>query len=822
MSNSSENFFLSNNADDNFSIFNASNFTKSNDYTSNNSNNSYPNSNFCYDNSSEHNPQSSSCFKETGIIEKMLLSYGFIQCCERQARLFFHFSQYLGNIEHLKIGDPIEYETSYDRRTGKPVAINIKKIYSDDFMMKLSTTDRLTGVVTTPITPERQGRIAFESKGEFFFLPFTQKDVIENVELKARNKVSFVLETDKGGTYRATSIQLEPYDLIKIQGIITAIKDTFGFIERSDNLTKIFFHFSDCTDFKSLNIGDFVHFSVTTRKNKELAINVTKQMDTDEELSEKFYKGQIVRFNSRNNLASVFCQELNKEFFFHDKDVKGGFTIYPFDLVTFQIATDRQSNCERAINLQFEPETFLLNSEIREKGYIASLKETYGFIKCPSKEGSLIYFKHIELIDPTIVLKLNDEVEFTYLSDAQVKKCQAIRISILPNGTLFNNILSKKSSDASLVPLEYSNEMYYPVLNTLVPAYFETETTKDNQLEAGGIDSNEKIENNNENNESWTKKLLDVFQDSDIFTLSNGHADVDGLINNGSIEEIQSEKKTGVVVVLKENFGFIESFDGETEYYFQLSSYKDESKCKIGQAVEFDSIFLNDNWKAFNVVPIENFSEIHENDLSETFTGIVTQTVKIFDPEQSEYEGLIAKVPNSNYDLSDEHDVFPFGITSLKFPKDFISIGDPVRFQTATNCVSKKKRAFNVEPIRERQKGFIVSLQPLYGFIRPCKELQRVIKRNIYFNTSELHVDDKVEINDRVDFYLIYNPRTLKNYAIDIRKSEISKTEEIFSFKNKRTEISGPKVIAIRQPRAPNGSIGFIDNSIALEKPKTI
>ena len=31
-------------------------------------------------------------------------SYGFIQCCEREARLFFHFSEYGGNIEEMKIG----------------------------------------------------------------------------------------------------------------------------------------------------------------------------------------------------------------------------------------------------------------------------------------------------------------------------------------------------------------------------------------------------------------------------------------------------------------------------------------------------------------------------------------------------------------------------------------------------------------------------------------------------------------------------------------------------------------------------------------------
>lgn len=31
-------------------------------------------------------------------------SYGFIQCCEREARLFFHFSEYSGDINTVKIG----------------------------------------------------------------------------------------------------------------------------------------------------------------------------------------------------------------------------------------------------------------------------------------------------------------------------------------------------------------------------------------------------------------------------------------------------------------------------------------------------------------------------------------------------------------------------------------------------------------------------------------------------------------------------------------------------------------------------------------------
>ena len=70
---------------------------------------------------------------QAGIVEKLLPSYGFIQCCERQARLFFHYSQFNGNIEHLKLGDPVEFEMTYDRRTGKPIASTVAKISNEVF-----------------------------------------------------------------------------------------------------------------------------------------------------------------------------------------------------------------------------------------------------------------------------------------------------------------------------------------------------------------------------------------------------------------------------------------------------------------------------------------------------------------------------------------------------------------------------------------------------------------------------------------------------------------------------------------------------------------
>merc|ERR1719312_1736037 len=186
--------------------------------------------------------------RETGIIEKLLHSYGFIQCCDRQARLFFHFSQFDGNIEHLKIGDPVEFEMTYDRRTGKPIASAVSKIAPEVVMSE----ERVIGTVTTevkisPDGSESQGRISYENRGECFFLPFNIPDVEGNVTLAAGDKVSFQMATvQRSGNLAAKTIRLEnPAAPVKYQGVVNSLKDTFGFIERADVVKEIYFNVQD-------------------------------------------------------------------------------------------------------------------------------------------------------------------------------------------------------------------------------------------------------------------------------------------------------------------------------------------------------------------------------------------------------------------------------------------------------------------------------------------------------------------------------------------------------------------------------------------------
>ena len=217
--------------------------------------------------------------REIGVIEKMCSSYGFIQCCERQARLFFHYSQYTGRVEHLKLGDPVEFEMTYDRKTGKPIASGVVKISSGAMFDEQLSQDRVSGFITLEVTPDREGRVVYENRGECFFLPFSENDVEPNVKLEAKDEVTFHISTDKQGNLRAKCLKLGmPQQTPSHKGVVCTLKDRFGFIKRADCDKEIFFHSSGCNNkiFNELNPNDCVEFDIQTRNGKEVAVNVTK------------------------------------------------------------------------------------------------------------------------------------------------------------------------------------------------------------------------------------------------------------------------------------------------------------------------------------------------------------------------------------------------------------------------------------------------------------------------------------------------------------------------------------------------------------------
>ncbi|KAF9421979.1 hypothetical protein HW555_002199 [Spodoptera exigua] len=163
--------------------------------------------------------------RETGIIEKLLHSCGFIQCCERQARLFFTFSQFSGNTENLKIGDPVEFELQYDRHTGKPIVSTVTKIAS----VVLRGT-RAGGEIK-----EKGDNTGKKSHGNVreSFLP--AKDDIEGSALLTGDAISLQKATNQRGTFGACHSRLQnPAQPGKYHGVVGSIKENFDFITKGD------------------------------------------------------------------------------------------------------------------------------------------------------------------------------------------------------------------------------------------------------------------------------------------------------------------------------------------------------------------------------------------------------------------------------------------------------------------------------------------------------------------------------------------------------------------------------------------------------------
>jgi len=167
---------------------------------------------------------------------------------------------------------------TYDRRTGKPIASSVTKIGPEVVLSE----ERVTGTVTTELhhesNGELQGRISYENRGECFFLPYCKEDIEGNVTLSVGDTVSFQIATNqRSGNLTARYVRLEnPARPVRYKGIVSSLKDNFGFIERADVAKEIFFHFSETRMSDDIGVNDNVEFNIQTRNVRFYFILIRK------------------------------------------------------------------------------------------------------------------------------------------------------------------------------------------------------------------------------------------------------------------------------------------------------------------------------------------------------------------------------------------------------------------------------------------------------------------------------------------------------------------------------------------------------------------
>ncbi|XP_036389634.1 cold shock domain-containing protein E1 isoform X4 [Megalops cyprinoides] len=780
--------------------------------------------------------------RETGVVEKLLTSYGFIQCSERQARLFFHCSQYNGNLQELKLGDDVEFEVSSDRRTGKPIAVKLVKIkpevmpeerisgqvgpelHASPFTVLHGYIHPVVSAIPTHLDGKSApgqvptGSVCYERNGEVFYLTYTPEDVEGNLHLDTGDKVSFYMETNKHtGAVSAHNIVLVKKKQMRCQGVVCATKEAFGFIERGDVVKEIFFHYSEFKgDLEALQAGDDVEFTIKERNGKEVATEVRLLPQGTvifEDISIEHFEGTVVKVipkvpnkNQNDPLPGRICARINftdKELLFGEKDTKSKVTLLEGDHVRFNISTDRRDKLERATNIEILPDTFHFTKETREMGVIAAMRDGFGFIKCVDRDARM-FFHFSEVLEES-QLHISDEVEFTVVPDMlSAQRNHAVRIKKLPKGTVsfhtqseqrFVGVVEKEALAA------VSNKNTSPSKNKEkdaeegVIAYEDcgvklTVAYHSKDLEGGAHPQmGDKVE----------------FSISEVKRTGQQSAVSIKILNR----TVSTKRLLGYIATLKDNFGFIETANHDQEIFFHYSEMcGDLESLELGDTVEYTlSKGKGNKVSAEKVTKVAAVNGVGEDVGTTVSLGKVMRPLRSVDPSQTEYQGLIEVTEEGGM----KGQSFPFGIVGMANKVDCLQKGEMVKFQLCTVAQTGQKMACNIIPQR---RALVECVKDQFGFI--TYEVGE--GKKLFFHVKEVQDGLELQAGDEVEFSVILNQRTGKCSACNVRRvSEGPKpvaTPRPDRLVNRLKSItlddaSAPRLVIVRQPRGPDNSKGF-------------
>lgn len=781
--------------------------------------------------------------RETGVVEKLLHSYGFIQCCERDLRIFFHYSQINEDPEDLCVGDEMEFEITSDQRTGKPIACHVVRLEAGSVSFEIRSEDKVNGVIdaepkiplknnvkspSNGIIDPDMGRVSYQRNGEFFYLSFSSNDIINSgTPLHKGDRVEFYVATDKRtGVVRARELSLlEAAETEKCQGVVSSMKESFGFIERADKVSEIFFHYSEFSgDISELMLGDDVEFGIQARNGKEVAVRIEKLPEGTvkfEDVSSVRYQGTVDRPLSKSaskrqhdplhgkivyTLSSN--DDVEDEIVFSERDLQGDFSLRTGDVVEFNIAVDRRDSLKRATNVSLVNVAEADNGETREMGVVVSLKEGFGFIRCCDRDARM-FFHFSELMDSAHQIQVGDEVEFAVSEDmSAIKRLHAVRVRVVPKGTIqmekistetYEGYVEREPCYSTRSPRKDSRESESGLINCFVDGIKGSLPFDVNSFEMrGGLQYGDLVEFNlSESQRTGFRRAVNV-------TVLKRNSEV---------------RHKGFVATIKENFGFLETSEHDKEIFFHYSEYDgDPSELVLGDEMEYTIKCKNGKVSAETVVKLPQGSIVQEQILPEVHLGKVLRSLRRADPQQVEYAGLIERVTSEDQDSDKENGVdleldkevslsVEYGITSLVDKKTVLQPGDKVRFQIGVDKQTGKERAMKIISVRQRVRARVESVKGQFGFIAYENEEGK----NLFFHMSELEGEMELQPGDEVEFVVVQNQKTRKMSACNLRRICDSQRPERLMRRtySEITDSAGPRLEVIRKPTGPDGTRGF-------------
>ncbi|CAF0930031.1 unnamed protein product [Rotaria sp. Silwood1] len=796
--------------------------------------------------------------RELGIIEKLCSTYGFVYCCHRDGRYFFHFSEYKNDITQAKIGDVVEFEIIIDKRKQKPVAINIIPVSSE-----IIGENRVEGTIAVVARQQLlnngfdeinfipDGKVTYVKKGETYFLPYDITDLQDSsISIKVGDQVTFNVGQDRRtNQFFARNIELikninSPIATIKrYRGVISTMKDSFGFIEREDALKEIFFHITEFGPNIATNIiqpGVEVEFDIQDRHNKEVAINIvilpkgTVQFD---EIDKTPYIGRILQTlqnkpkKSNETLTGRLLYDTidNKmsELSFGERDRCGLYTLLENDIVQFVIAKDKRDGMMRATQISLLDQSFLKSKEHREMGIVIKLdSSTGGQIKCLSSD-QIISFRFTEVMKDNFQISEGDPLEFSLaMTSNNGDLPHAIRIKLLSKDSLLTMINDRELRLTGIIERDPQDGRIAERNNR----GNDVQTITDNKVQQ--TQNNDSTSNSiNRSQDSGTIRYICDGIESTIQFLSTNMNNVSTLYYGDKVEFtftsnsklatnvtlIERNRMRGWIVIIREGKGFIEQYNNKTinniePIAFTINSFtNDSTQIDLGDEVEFSLRKISGRLTAENIVKVPTTIQNLYSVLPTIHRGRVVSPVRMITNDDCEILGRIQKLNDDNIPC----ECYTYSITGVKNKRVILLPNDLVTFSVAVG-LDYSTRAVNIILENEIRKGKIDTVKGQFGFIDfACEE-----NKKIFFHNSEIDGGFELRLGDEVEFYAQYNLKSGKPCASKLRRVNnlqrpdrlITKLKSINFDENKRQ-----KLIIVRQPRnADEKSKGF--TSIRIER----
>ena len=560
-----------------------------------------------------------------GILRALSDLEGVIYVADLGKDVGFHLKDVKSDVKDLIVGQEVECNLGLDSVEQSATAITVIAMH----MKKENQEGRYRGIVQKECWPSYlvdaygldagSGLIrAFTGQDKGIEFPFTADDVaMAYATLHRGDEVDFKVIYDPiSGKRKASMISLSrSVKEHRERGKILTLDLTGGTLMSQCGDVLVFhaseFFTRDGED--TLKVEDLVEYVPFRRNNIPVAaVRISHIMDAlvdDVDIVTRGCRGLILQEISAANHVEPGKIQIKRDgetkvATFRFKDLLETSKIPRVgDKAEFDLVISKSNHEYSAVHVMRVDVSSLVDGEYEiivpnEQGILQNLKEGFGFIRTPAREGNL-FFHFSEYKGTELDLKIGMPLEYTLVMDKKLKKLCAIRVQRVAENGSSDDIskLTKNSGSSDIDSMRHRGIVVTEFINKHRSKLYNEEA-RPGEIEYRNHEGLHKLRFDSESIEKGWLGLhvgdeveFSILPDTSVaagIKSRPGYAHKIVLVNPS-----REQRYHGIVVSIRDGFGFVKSSPRDQEVFFHFSEFVENGITGIlhfGDEVEYSQI----------------------------------------------------------------------------------------------------------------------------------------------------------------------------------------------------------------------------------------